>query len=175
MEIPEIQNWKDIQIRIANLIKKENLIIGDTQRDIYLYFEGVRKMQKVNVTCPYCNHKIELLELGLNPSPILDDWEDFDRSEPNSMTFGEIMKYHEHDLITEILYIIQSIEIKDRPLDMDIKKLSRNVQILKNIVQIIQDTPDAVKACGDDTIKMNICLIETIEDIRKTIIMEVNR
>jgi len=172
MEIPEISNWPTIEQRLADIIKKQNLIIGDTQRDIYLYLEGAKALQPTEVTCPYCDKKITTLELGLNPFPNITDWEDFDRSEPNSMTFGEIMKYNQHDLLTELLTLIQTIEIKDRQLDIDIKRLGRNVKILKRIAQIIQDTPATIKTCNSDPVQMNVCLIEIIEDIRKTLLME---
>ncbi len=173
MDITEISNWTDIEKKITDTVKQQNSVVLDTQKDLYSFFESRRAAQPEKVLCPYCDTGLEPAELGINPIPSLSSWEDAERSQANAKTFGEMIKHNDKELISNILSIIQSIAPKERNIDINIRKIRRTAEIVPKISTIISDTPKIIESCGNDPMEINKRLVEVIEDIRKTILINI--
>lgn len=169
VEFSQVKNMQALEEEIATAITKLQLILLDTEKDLYTYFQCHKEMAP-EIVCPHCQKQFTLAEIGVPSQKTIDDWEKEMRSEPNAMTFRELQKYTESELKMAMVRIILHTDLKPRDLDAELQAMKRLVKTVEYIVGIYRDLKPAIETSKDQK-ELTQTMADALRDIQSALVM----
>jgi len=169
MEMSEIENWTEIEHKIADVVSSLIKINVDTEKDVYGYFQGIKELSKnLEIVCPYCDKVIDPLEVGINPQKTMENWRDEDRTEPNSMSFQELREHLNHVVTRQIVDILIQTQTRPTGIEQKLNQLEDVVSTLTYISELLADLPKSIEHANTNKDIME-SMRSTLTDIQKRI------